>query len=254
MDAIIARIKKLLSLASNNPNAEEAALAAAEAQRLMLRHQIETVDLSDGPPPVEQVDVQAASGKCRAVMWQAQLAAVLGRHMHAEVSYTPGTDRIRAIGRATDVAALCLLYHHLRAQLERAAEAAWDGLSRSYRTAVDGGKVRWVDTFHRGAREAIDERMRAQREEAAEDQRRAALAAGATAEGAALVRTGALVRLDDYAREARSAISAFKAANGVRIRSTTHYARSAGTDALEAGRAAGRSASLRPDSRSLPGR
>lgn len=33
MDAIIARIKKLLSLASNNPNAEEAALAAAEASR-----------------------------------------------------------------------------------------------------------------------------------------------------------------------------------------------------------------------------
>lgn len=252
MDAIIARIKKLLSLASNNPNAEEAALAAAEAQRLMLRHQIETADLADGPPPVEQVDVQAASGKCRAVMWQAQLAAVLGLHMHAEVSYTPGTDRIRAIGRATDVAALCLLYHHLRAQLERAAESAWDGLSRSCRAAV--GKVRWVDTFHRGARETIAERMRAQRDEAAEEQRRAALAAGATTESAALVRSSALVRLDDYARGARAAISAFKVANGVRIRSTTYYARSAGTDALEAGRAAGRSASLRPDSRSLPGR
>lgn len=251
-DAITNRIKKLLALAANNSNVHEAAEAAAEAQRLMLRHQIEAVHLGDGPAPVERRAVQEGSGSRRAVMWHVALAGVLARRMHVDVVYISGSTQIDAIGRATDVAALAVLYHHLRAYLERAADVAWASLPHSQRT--HGGKVRWVDTFHRGARAAIDQRMEAQRGGVAQEQADAAARQGAPAESQALVRAGALATMDAYGREAAAAIQRWKDERGLRFVHQTRTVKSAGRDAYQAGQAAGQRADLRPNARTLPGR
>ncbi len=52
-DKIIERIKKLLALASNNPEAEEAALAAAKAQAMIDEHSIDIALLSASEAPEE---------------------------------------------------------------------------------------------------------------------------------------------------------------------------------------------------------
>lgn len=256
-DPIIARIKKLLALAGNNDNAEEAATAAGEAQRLMLKHQIEQAVLSDGAAPVERQDVQPASGKRRAVMWQALLANVVGKHFNVKVIMHAGSDQVSAIGRGPDVAATALLYHHLRGQLERAAERAWYRLPHVERRAYQiarGGKIRWIDTFHRGARDVIDARMADQKRvvalEIAADPTRPCDPCGYGADAA---NRNAMVLMNAYADEARAAISSWQATSDFKSTTFTRYSHSAGEGALGAGQAAGRAASLTANARSLGG-
>lgn len=238
-EKIATRIRKLLALAANNPNIAEAESAAAEAQRLMLEYQISETTIEDKPTSVVSDHMDHGEGKSRASMWKVYLASTISRHMSVKVFYTPGTDRIRVVGRGPDVAAASLLYHHLVAQLDRAADVAWGRVPVVERRATSGGKVRWVDTFHMGARNAIDKRMSQQK----------SLVAGAAADPGA-----ALVKIDTYAREAQTAIAKYLASEGVKVRTTTRSARLAGPGAFEAGQRAGNAASLSANARTLPGR
>lgn len=233
---IVEKVRALLELAKSD-NVHEAALAATRAQNLMLKYQLSAACLEDGPAPVERTAVQADSGKKRACMWQAMLATVLGKHLHVQVVYVIGTDRIDAIGRGPDVAAMAL-YHWVRGQLERAASVAWATCNRALQR-LDGGRVRFTDTFMRGARETIDERMRAQRR---------AIVAHESDPGTALV------RLDAYGDQAAAAIQKWRDDADLRTRTTSRRVPSAGAGAYEAGRSAGQGVGLSPNSRSLPGR
>ena len=108
-DKISARIRKLLALAANNPNVAEAESAAAEAQRLMLEYQISETTIEDKPASVVDGDMDSGEGKSRASMWKVYLASMISKHMSVRVFYTPGTDKIRVVGRGPDVAAASLL-------------------------------------------------------------------------------------------------------------------------------------------------
>ena len=242
-DQVLARIKKLLALGQDKSSPEEAALAAAEAQRLMLKYQVESAMLKDGPAPVVEQAVQEASGKSRVQMWQPMLAGMLAKRLNVEVFRYRGTDEVRAIVRSTDVAALAVLYHHLKNELGREAEKAWNQKpksERAYLTQLDGGKVRWIDTFHRGARETIDARMREQQERVAAEYDSS--------------RGAALVLMSRYADEAKAAIVKYQQDHDLKFRSTTRRSTAAGGGAYEAGRDAGARASLSPNARALAGR
>ena len=244
-EKLITRIRRLLALAEGSSNPHEASNAAAEAQRLMVEHQTgaATLEESGGPAPVEKAYVQDTPGVKRATLWQASLAAVLGRHLHVAISYTPGTDRITAVGRGPDVAALALLYASLKLQLSRWCDAEWDGKPRAerrYLTNEQGGKPRFTDTFHRGARDEVDERMTKSRE---------ATLALAECGGAT-----ALVRVERYAEEAKAAIQRWQEDNGFKTRTSTRRVAQGSADAYSAGRAAGARASLTPSARLLGGR
>lgn len=252
-DRIIDKIKKLLAL-SASPNLHEAESAAAQVQRLMLEYQISDADLREGPAPVVRLTIQARTSS-RAALWESYLANMLGRHMNVLV-LGMGGDQLDAIGRETDVAALAVLYAHLHRHLDRLARASWYALGhaqRSHETARNGGMARWVNTFHTGAREAIDERMKAQRQAAIS----ASSTIGDSAAGSttALARSAAaLVKLDAYAREAKAAVNSWCAANGIRVQSTKTRIAITGSGAMDAGRRAGGSVSLSPSARALPGR
>jgi hypothetical protein len=243
---IIARIRKLLSLAANNPNVNEAASAAAKAQRLMLEYQLSDACLVDGPAPVEQQDVTPDSGKRRACVWKATLAHALGKQMCVSVYYTSGTDRIAAIGRGPDVAALCLLFHHLVPQLEAACAQAWAGANRGLQR-LNGGRPRFTDTFMAGARSTVVERMIDMKKQVAQDADRVLGAHGTANQSIG----SALVRMDSYAAEANAAIARWKAQEGLKVLTTSRSVRSAGDGAYEAGQEAGRRASLTANARSL---
>lgn len=98
------RIKKLLALATS-ANPHEAAQAAAEAQRLMVEHDLSEACLEEGPGPVVEYVVQESDGSSRACMWRASLADKLGEAMGVKVLYTVGSSRLRSFGRSADVAA-----------------------------------------------------------------------------------------------------------------------------------------------------
>ena len=82
-----------------NPNEHEARLAAEMAAKLMAKHQIESSSLELGADPVEKTVIQRES-KGKAVAWQVHLATKVGQALNVEVVYTPGCDRISAIGRS----------------------------------------------------------------------------------------------------------------------------------------------------------
>lgn len=93
------RIKKLLALATS-ANPHEAAQAAAEAQRLMVEHDLSEACLEEGPGPVVEHVVQEPDGSSRACMWRASLADKLGEAMGVKVLYTVGSSRLRSFGRS----------------------------------------------------------------------------------------------------------------------------------------------------------
>lgn len=238
---IVDRIKKLLNLAQS-PNMHEAEAAAAEVQRLMTEHQISDTDLSAGPSPIVRTVVQERT-KSRAETWRGCLAVVLGKHLHV-MPVGMGGDAMDVIGRETDVAAFCLLFHHLARHLDRLAAAAWYAIphsQRAHENAHNGGMLRWVNTFHMGARREIDRRMTDQK--------------ALVAQGAAVGASTALVRMETYGRETIAAIVKFNRDSGARIGGERKVRiASAGESAEAAGRRAGGSVSLSPSARALPGR
>lgn len=262
--AILKRIRNLLALAGNNPNVHEAEAAAAEAQRLMHKHQIFSATLNEADKsPIGRESVQANSGKKRAVMWQALLASMLGKRMNVRVVYIQGSDQIDAVGRGTDVAALCALYEHLRRQLDRAANVAWVSLPHVQRTALtqyNGGKIRFVDTFHAGARKAIDERMAAQRNQVALDASAEKGSQSVGLPGALAVvamdkaKSEALAMMDRYAIDTAREIESWMKTEGFKTTTSRRAAPSSGADAFSAGFKAGHSASLSANTRGLPAR
>lgn len=240
-ESLISRINKLLALANDpNANVHEAASAAASVHELMTQHHLSSADLVGGPAPVGKFEING-DGARRAVLWQASLAHMLGKHLHVFVAYTSGTDTLTAYGREPDVAALAALFHHLKGYLERACDRGWDGIGRTGRASSNGGKPRFTVTFMLHASKAIDERMAARRAETV-----AALPAASAGT--------ALVRLDTYASETKAAIVAYRARLGIQTRSSTRRIAVSGSAAAAMGAAAGRAASLNPGSRALPGR
>src|SRR6266849_6358620 len=82
IDKIIERIQKLNKLATSS-NVNEAAAAAAMAQRLMTEHRISEAQLSaehdEADAPITDMDVLAASGNKRPQTWLVWLATGAAR-------------------------------------------------------------------------------------------------------------------------------------------------------------------------------
>jgi len=73
-NGVVEKIEKLLALALNNPNAEEAASAMAKARELMLRHAIDEASLS-GAKPASDTDVFIICLERRFEPWMKQVQA-----------------------------------------------------------------------------------------------------------------------------------------------------------------------------------
>jgi hypothetical protein len=157
------KIKKLLALAqSSNPN--EAALAAARAQELMVKYAIDEAQLAGTPGHVEEeIQSEPMSGKYGAVQhWHAQLADTIARSFFCRVYFVPRGD-VYMVGRATDREALRATYLYLLGEITRMSDSAWiaarAGLPMLKSQQLGGYAIKWKRAFHVGAVATVRERL-----------------------------------------------------------------------------------------------
>ena len=147
---ILARVKKLLTLAEGGANVNESAAALAAAQRLMTEHAIEQAMLdtaSDNPEGEEQVvsfnDPDDALTKGRKyVAWKGRLAMALceanGCHVWKHGGY------LQLVGRPTEVATVRYLFAFCEREITRLVAAQGRGHGRT-----------WYNNYRIGCVEAI---------------------------------------------------------------------------------------------------
>jgi len=167
---VLARVRKLLALA-NSANPNEAANAAAQAQRLMDEYRLSTGDVSVGvDDPMTSAFIDDA-GRKRAPVWRMRLFANVAK-ANACFPVRVGS-RMRLVGRASDVEFACYLFTHLSNEVDRLAAREARGQGRT-----------WANEWRNGCVTTLRERLAADR---------AATTSGQTA-GALVLRRGSAAR------------------------------------------------------------
>lgn len=185
LDAVIEKIKKLRALAQS-ANANEAANAAAAAERLLQEHRLSEAELeTEAVEPAEAAEEDAVPVDTlgeRISNWKdALLAAICRAHGCARYfnhSYVHRGYVARIVGRPSDTATVRYLYAWLSTEVERLARKHGRGKGRT-----------WANSYRLGCVAGIREAMQA-----------------AEAKARTTATSAALVRLDARAAEARDAL------------------------------------------------
>ncbi len=110
-EKIIAKIKKLFALASNNPSEEEAKLASLKAQELLAQYHIEYADVEcidlDEVEEIDEVSVELPPKK-----WKYQLAGIVAKNFRCRHFYC-GKYRLIFYGHKTDATIAAETYKYL---------------------------------------------------------------------------------------------------------------------------------------------
>lgn len=119
-EKLIDKIRKLLSLAGNNPNVEEAAAAAAKAQSLMLEHKLSIEEIPDEEKREEcgKEDTNLG-GNARSIMWRRVLYECIAKHHFCTTVYTANTKVSHIVGKPSHIAVTNYLYAYLAGEIER---------------------------------------------------------------------------------------------------------------------------------------
>ncbi len=174
---VLDKIRKLLRMAehqASNPN--EAASAAAHAQRLMDEHNLsaamlelddetkaEDVVMADGADALDSFD--------RLRLWKARLSLAIAEANHCEsivrgVRGLPGR-RLALIGRPSDIAAVRYIYAFVAGETDRLVERNCRHLGAT-----------WRNNYRHGVVDAVAERLAEQRRAFESEQRENAADAG----------------------------------------------------------------------------
>lgn len=196
-DKVIDRIQKLRRL-SESTNVNEAATAAAEAQRLMTAHRISEAQLASETgaedETVTDVDVLAATGCKTPQSWLVTLASGIAEANGCGITIQSSTRRwnthggINMYGRQRDLDAAKYLFFAMHNEINRLADR-W--------TAENPGRGRGATiSFKLGAAGEIANRMRAEKDRAQADLKAAASMGSTAAGGAIMVIDRARVAVD----------------------------------------------------------
>lgn len=156
MEEIVDRIRKLLALSkSSNPN--EAANAAAAAQKLMDRHRIEQAALEEPETedePIRDFEDPLDSGR-RMPTWRKRLAVNIADANNCRIylRHGGGTD-VAIVGRAADAQTVRYLYAYCVREIDRLTRSHGSGNGRT-----------WCNNFRIGCVDAIRIKLEAQREQ-----------------------------------------------------------------------------------------
>jgi hypothetical protein len=165
-ESVIDRVKKLLALAGNNENVNEAAAAMARAQRLMLDHKLAAAEIEsddEAAPAIGELIVDEPGGFV--MTWKAALLVTLSKANFCELVesrvITPSGKRavrFRIIGTETDTNVVAYCYRYLCAEIDRLCDAEATGRGFQFRNA-----------FRRGAVAAIAMRLAEERKRAVQE-------------------------------------------------------------------------------------
>lgn len=154
-DSLINRVKKLLALADNNPNIHEASAAAAKAQELIARHNIQQAFLKaeTGDTGQNEIFTEMVHKSGRVASWLVILANAISDANGCSCYYTPGTG-IKVVGEADDIALVQVIFCWLEGEVTRLCKLSCSqrGMSKS------AGRV-FANNFKLGAVAALKERL-----------------------------------------------------------------------------------------------
>jgi hypothetical protein len=158
--SVVARIRKLLSLAGNNSNEHEANAAAEKAQAIMADYNLTLAELGDGAAPTEESARSRHELSLSARMqWQTDLMASLANNnfcmQWTEVvrcqNYANGPFRMRKrhrlIGRQANVTVVIEMYQYLIGTMDRLCIYP-DRRGRSATSWLQGCTDRLVSRLH----------------------------------------------------------------------------------------------------------
>ena len=229
------KVKRLLALAqSNNPH--EAAAAAAEAQRLMMKHGIEMAELN-APQSVDRLIVNTGNMNVWYCVLAKHVAGATFCTIYGLAGAGPGKSagQVAICGYKDDVAVASVLLVWLAQEVNRLCDLEWAPLRSSGLSANA-----WKKSFRLGAVHTIGQRL------AIENQKQRAEFSSGT------IASSALVRLDTYSNDAALAVKRFLSAEGTRL-SSSKVAGPRHGDAFAQGREAGHRVGLTPPKRALTG-
>ncbi len=242
-ESIVAKVQKLLRL-SQSSNANEASLAAAKAQELIDRHQLDATLLAlDQAEPMTGLDDEpivdfAKAGapldaQKRLDRWRGALASVVARQNGCRIYFSGGD--IALVGRPSDAETVRYLYGYLSREVERLATEHGKGMGRS-----------WRNNFRLGVVDAISDKLYQERRRFEHDVRTEARAESSTA----LMRVDrALATIDQRGQD----VAAWVKSN-LKLYSHGSSATSYNHTAREAGRKAGKQLAVNRARAGLTGR
>lgn len=130
-EQIITKVAHLLKLAEGSSNPNEAAVAAAHAQRLMDEYRISEAEVADteaqpDEPICQHGDPMFTSASSRMPTWLSYLANTVARANDCRIyrSYRRRKRVIMIVGRKSDVQVTHYLFAYCRRETERLAEQA----------------------------------------------------------------------------------------------------------------------------------
>ena len=152
---IIDKIRKLLAL-STSSNVNEASLAWAKAQKLLLDYNL-SMDQINTERGTKRNYVREDVHMGNRSVWRATAAYTVCRHNLCDLVRISGTDKVAIIGEKHNIELCRLMIETIIEQLQTLASNAYK-LSGSRMHAIT-----WKDAFYMGAIQTIDERLKQER-------------------------------------------------------------------------------------------
>lgn len=108
---VIDKIKKLLALASNNPNENEAMAAALKAQALMAEYNIKEAELGEEVKEIDEITIDAPASHVMK-KWRINLGITIARNFRCKV-YMVNGESVVFYGYKQDIAAAAQVFNFL---------------------------------------------------------------------------------------------------------------------------------------------
>lgn len=164
---IVEKIRKLLKLAADPSNPNEAALAAERAQELLFSHHLDIADVAEDTFG----DVTEVNRPYIFEPWRKALAAILCTYNFCRL--LEWTGGMKFIGGKIDVEMVLYLYVYLSRSIHRLARESWEKRVADFTDPVlgrypaldePGAEEAWKDSFRIGVVEMIGVRLKRQRD------------------------------------------------------------------------------------------
>lgn len=131
-DTILIRIKKLLALAKHNSNENEAAMAAAKAQEMLLQYNLDEAELDSVRVDREEKFTMEYTTNHRAgineIRWKILLAFGVAQANLCKVIHIGNERRMCWLGKPSNIAVAQYLFDTLCSDLEYIADEKWKQL------------------------------------------------------------------------------------------------------------------------------
>ena len=150
LDKILDKVKKLLSLAGNNPSEEEAIAASLKAQELIAKYNLDLTDTEKEEQEIAQAEYKTGVDKS----WKYGLANVVANNFRV-CSYWVDRRKVVFYGYKQDITVAVMTYEYLFKTGERGARAACRKAVKDYGTET-GVYYSYTRGFTAGVKSALE--------------------------------------------------------------------------------------------------